>query len=157
MDFGEAEDKKYFVVADVQKGKTKVDWRELTEVRPFIDRYLNLESDKDVTKQLQKTLPSSEELEDAILRLTLEYPREWETLIDEAALRELTATAFEFHFVKRPQMETRIRIPEDQSVGSMTPAELLDIYWKSMHTDEEAREELLKKAGEIIESITGQD
>jgi exonuclease SbcD len=83
--------------------------------------------------------------------LTLEYPREWETLIDDAALRELTSGAFEFHLIKRPQVETRIRIPEDKAVGSMTPEELLDLYWKSAHTDSGDRETLMRLAREIIE------
>ncbi|MEK6223130.1 MAG: hypothetical protein N2D54_12870, partial [Chloroflexota bacterium] len=79
------------------------------------------------------------------------YPRDWETRIDESALREETAGAFEFHLVKRPKIETRIRIPEDQLVGSLSPEELLDIYWKSAHTDEDNRDVLMKLAKDIIE------
>jgi exonuclease SbcD len=152
VDFGEARDKKYFVVAEVEKGKTTYDWRELTGIRKFIDPPpYQITSDEKVTEQLMKVLPSSKEMEDAIVRLTLEYPREWEALIDEAALRELASGAFEFHLIKRPQVETRIRIPEDKAVGSMTPEELLDLYWKSAHTDSGDRETLLKLAREIIE------
>ena len=155
VDFGEIKDQKFFVIANVDKGDTKVEWRELSDIRPFIDRSLTLETDQNVTQQIRQVLPSSEELEDAIVRLTLTYPRDWEGLIDEAALREITANAFEFHLVKRPQMDTRIRIPEDKNVGSMTPAELLDIFWKSSHSDAGSQEELLELAQEIIDSIYG--
>jgi exonuclease SbcD len=152
VDFGEARDKKYFVVAEVEKGKTSYEWRELTGIRKFIDPPpYKITSDENVTEQLKKLLPSPKEIEDAIVRLTLEYPREWETLIDDAALRELTSGAFEFHLIKRPQVETRIRIPEDKAVGSMTPEELLDLYWKSAHTDSGDRETLMRLAREIIE------
>ena len=47
--------------------------------------------------------------------------------------RAQTAAAFEFHLVKRPQMETRIRLPDDQSVGSLNALELLEIYWRANH------------------------
>ncbi|MGD8457487.1 MAG: exonuclease SbcCD subunit D [Anaerolineales bacterium] len=152
VDFGEARDKKFFVVAEVEKGKTSYEWRELTGIRKFIDPPpYQITSDENVTEQITKVLPPPREMDDAIVRLTLEYPREWETLIDDAALRELTSGAFEFHLIKRPRVETRIRIPEDKAVGSMTPEELLDLYWKSAHTDSGDKEALLKLAREIIE------
>jgi exonuclease SbcD len=150
VDFGEAKDDKFFVIAEVSKGQTQVDWRQLTEVRPFFDHYLKLESDQEILQQLREILPSPEEMKDGILRLILEYPRDWEALIDDAALREMTDTAFEFQLVKRPQIETRIRIPEDKTVGSLTPIELLDIYWKSTHTDADETLILLQIANEII-------
>jgi exonuclease SbcD len=152
VDFGEARDKKYFVIVDVEKGKTKYEWRELTGIRKFFDPPpYKITSDKNVTEQLINILPPADEIEDAIVRITLEYPREWETLIDDAALREVASGAFEFHLVKRPQMDTRIRIPEDKTVGSMSPEELLDLYWKSAHTDTADRETLLKLAKQIID------
>ncbi len=39
VDFGEAGDDKFFIIAEVEKGNTKVEWRQLTGVRPFIDRF----------------------------------------------------------------------------------------------------------------------
>jgi exonuclease SbcD len=82
--------------------------------------------------------------------LVIEYPRDWEPLIDEAALREYAAGAFEFHLVKRPQMETRIRLPEDQTVGSLSPLELLELYWRAAHTDPQEIASLSELAAEII-------
>ena len=96
-------------------------------------------------------------MEGAILRLTLEYPREWEALIDDAALRELTASTFEFHLVKRPKMDTRIRIPEDQQVSELSPYELLDLYWKSSHVEEAERDSLTQLAKEIIDNANIED
>lgn len=153
VDFGEAQDKKYFVIAEVEKGKTHYEWRELKGIRKFIDRQLKLESNEQVTDQLRHTLPSMQEMEGAIVRLSLEYPRDWESLIDEAALREITSEAFEFHLVKRPKMETRIRIPEDKNVGSLSVVELLDIYWKSAHTEVVDTDTLMALAKEIIQRV----
>jgi len=153
VDFGEAQDKKYFVIAEVEKGKTRYEWRELKGIRKFIDRQLKLESNEQVTDQLRRALPSMQEMEGAIVRLSLEYPRDWESLIDEAALREITSEAFEFHLVKRPKMETRIRIPEDKNVGSLSVVELLDIYWKSAHTEVVDTDTLMALAKEIIQRV----
>jgi exonuclease SbcD len=157
VDFGEAKDKKYFVLADVGKGKTSYEWREIENIRKFIDRYHKIESNENVTEKLREVLPSPDEMRDAILRLTIEYPRDWESLIDEAALREITAETFEFHLVKRPKIETRIRIPEDKSVGSLTPEELLDIYWKSADSEAVDTQTLMILANEIIQQVESGD
>jgi len=150
VDFGEVADDKFFVVARVACGNTDVEWRQLTGVRPFIDRFVQLTSQENVTETILSKLPSQQELEGAILRLVLDYPRDWEKLIDEAALRQYTAETFEFHLVKRPQIEARIRLPEDRAVGSLTPLELLEVYWNGSHVPPEEQEELKKLAEEII-------
>jgi len=58
-------------------------------------------------------------------------------LKDDGAIQEYASGAFEFHFVKRPQMDERIRLPHDQTVGDLTPAELLEKFWQASHTPEE--------------------
>jgi exonuclease SbcD len=159
VDFGEIADDRFFVIARVARGRTEVEWRKLTGIRSFIDRRLQLESSEDVTDQLRRALPPVEQLEGAIVRLVLEYPREWEALIDEAALREHTAGTFEFHLVKRPQMETRVRIPDGQNVGSLTPLELLDLYWRASHTDPADSQALNQLAARVMDEVlrgTGQ-
>lgn len=149
IDFGEAGDDKFFVIANVDKGKTQVDWRKLTGIRPFIDRFLRLESPDDVTTVLENALPSTDDLAGAIVRLTVDYPREWDSLIDETALRKYADSAFEFHLIKKPQIETRIRIPGDQSVSSLSPLELLDIYWRTHKVEE--TDQLNQLAKQVIE------
>ena len=158
VDFGEARDKKYYVIVSLAKGKASLDWRELKNIRPFIDLPLiTLDSETGVNKKIQSALPSAQKMKDAILRLTLEYPREFEALIDEAALRELTAECFEFHFVKRPKIDARVRIPEDQNVNEMSPYDLLDLYWKSSHLEEQDRNSLAQLAKEVIEDQSIED
>lgn len=151
VDFGEAKDDKFFVIAEVEKGQTQVEWKKLAGVRPFIDRRAVLETDQSVTETLIKALPKPEALKDAIVRLTVEYPREWDSLIDDAALRKHTEGAFEFHLVKRPQFESRIRIPEGQVVSSLSPLDLLDQYWRAAKIEKsEDMEALQKLAQEIL-------
>jgi exonuclease SbcD len=156
VDFGEAQDEKFFIIAQVEKGRTQVDWRPLTGIRPFVDRWVRLDSQEEVTAHLEGALAPVDALQDAIVRLTIEYPRDWEALIDENALRDLANEAFEFHLVKRPQMETRVRLPEDRAVGNLTPLELLDLYWRAAHTDGEEQESLGRLAEEVIRDVQGQ-
>jgi exonuclease SbcD len=155
VDFGEVDDDKFFVIAKVQRGKTKVRWCPLAGVRPFVDRSIRLESQSAVNERLRACLPAPEQLEGAIVRLTVEYPRDWETLIDDGALRQYAAGAFEFHLVKRPQAETRIRLPEDQAVGSLSPLELLDLYWRASHTQPDESKALQDLANTIIAEVDG--
>ena len=149
VDFGEAGDDKFFIIAEVEKGHTRVEWRQLTGVRPFIDRFIQLESPEDVTAVLERTLPSPEQVAGAILRLTVDYPREWDSLIDEPALRRYAQAAFEFHLIKRPQIESRIRLPADKTVSSLSPLDLLEQYWLASHVGDSVK--LQKMAKEIIE------
>ncbi|HEX9616612.1 MAG TPA: exonuclease SbcCD subunit D [Anaerolineales bacterium] len=151
VDFGEAKDDKFFIIAEVEKGQTRVSWHPLLGVRPFVDRYLCLDSHEDIEARLRAALPLQEQMAGAIVRLVVEYPREWEPMIDDAALREYVAGCFEFHFVKRPQIESRIRLPENQAVGSLDPLELLDLYWRASHTVTKEVEELNRLASEVIE------
>jgi exonuclease SbcD len=160
VDFGEAKDDKFFVVATLEMGAdTKVDWRKLMNVRPFIDRYVKLEVSENITDNLKSALPPTEKMKGAIVRLTVDYPRDFEKLIDDTALRAHTAEAFEFHLVKRPQIQSRIRLGADGSIASLTPLDLLEQYWRASHTSDNDIEMLQKLAGEILsdEQITDAD
>ena len=149
VDFGEAADDKFFVIAEVTRGTTRVEWKKLEGTRPFIDRRARLGSGENVTELLKAALPKVKEMDGAVVKLTVEYPREYDTLIDEPALRKYAEKTFEFHLVKRPQTEARIRLPNDQAVSSLSPLDLLDIYWRAAKT--ENADPLQKLAREVIE------
>ena len=162
VDFGEALEDRFFVVAHIEKDKdTRVEWRKLTGARPFIDRRASLKpalsavegSGENVTESLKSALPKVKEMDGAIVRLVVEYPRELDTLIDETALRKYAEKSFEFHLVKRPQTEARIRLPNDQAVSSLSPLELLDIYWRAAKVDDS--DSLQSLAREIIAGEEG--
>ncbi len=148
IDFGEAQDDKFFIVAEVTRGSTQVDWRKLAGTRPFIERRAVLGSSENVTEALKAALPRPKEMSEAIVRLSVEYPREWDTLIDEPALRKYAEKAFEFHLVKKPKAEARVRIPEGQVVSSMTPLDLLTQYFEAAKVNDP--DELQKLAQDIL-------
>ena len=149
VDFGEAKEERFFVIADVEKGRdTEVEWIQLTGVRKFIDCRATLDASENVTEFLKGKLPKPKEMSEAIIRLVVEYPREWDSLIDESALRKYAADAFEFHFVKRPQIESRVRIDDGQVVSSLSPMDLLGQYFDAAKISDP--EDLKKLAQEII-------
>ncbi|MDP1714163.1 MAG: exonuclease SbcCD subunit D [Anaerolineales bacterium] len=149
VDFGEVKEDRFFVIANVEKGEdTKFEWRELKGVRKFIDRRAILKSSENVIEFLKDALPKPKEMSEAILRLVVEYPREWDSLIDESALRKYTEGTFEFHLVKKPQSESRVRIPEGQLVSSLSPLDLLEQYFDAAKVTNAG--ELKKLAQEII-------
>jgi len=156
VDFGEAQDDKFYILARLERGSAQVEWRQLKNLRPFVDRYVCLKNSESVTDQLRQALPPPNELAGAVVRLVIEYPRDWETLIDEAALREHAAESFEFHLVKRPQMEARVRLPGDQAIGSLKPLELLELYWRAGHLESQASQELGRLAAQVIREVHGE-
>jgi exonuclease SbcD len=150
VDFGEAKEDKFFVIARVERGRTQVEWRQLNGVRPFIDVQVFLkEEDGDfgLSERLRSALPDQEKLAGAVVRMTIEYPRAWEALINDTPLRSHADGALEFRLIKHPLLDTRIRIPEGRAVGAMTPLELLQLFWDASHvnsTDQAALAELAK-------------
>lgn len=150
VDFGEVADDKFFVIAEVERGRTTVHWRKLDGVRPFVDKFVRAESGENLTERLIAALPDASQISGAIVRLVVEYPRDLEKLIDESALREHAKSALEFHFVKRPQVDARVRLPIDQSIAALTPLELLDTYWKSLGLAEDDASQLQTLASQIL-------
>ncbi len=137
VDFGEAAEEKFFVIAEVEAGRpARVDWRKL-DTRPFVDVQYTLTEPEEAAARLLSLLPPPERLEGAIVRLRLDYPAEWEPLIDDAALRQAAAGAFEFHLVKRPQAAARVRLQADEHIGALSPLDLLERYWRTIHVEEE--------------------
>jgi exonuclease SbcD len=154
VDFGEVADDKFFVISQVSAGEaTQVSWRKL-DGRRFFDCALKIVSEEDIAGQIIAALPAQDAIKDAIVRLSIEYPRQWDTLLNETTVRQYAEPAFEFHLVRRPQMEARLRLPEDQAISSLQPAELLDLYWKSSQSQPEDLEALQQLAGQIIQKAT---
>lgn len=150
VDFGEVGDEKFFVIAEIEQGKpTRVAWHKLNG-RKFIDRHVKVQNAELAMAQILAALPAQEEMKDATMRLVIEYPREWESMIDESEIRRVCQDTLELHFIRKAQSEARLRLPEDQSINSLSHIDLLEIYWKSIDLDGEELDTMKKIAGEII-------
>jgi exonuclease SbcD len=150
VDFGEINEEKGFIIAEIEKGHTDYRWQQLP-IRRFLDYRVELEDLLGVNEKIMAALPASEELTDAIVRLTLVYPSDLETLIDETRIYDHAQKAFAFQLIKKPITEARTRLGDSFEASSMTHAELLELYWKRQHIeDKDERERLQKLAEELI-------
>lgn len=155
VDFGEANDDKFYVIADIAAGQpTRVEWFRL-DGRRFIDRKLTITSPDDIPGQCIAALPPQEQLKDAIVRLVIDYPKALEPFLDEPGLRSYVKDlAFEFHLIRRAQIENRLRLPSNEALSSLAPVDLLDLYWKSIKLDDQETVELQKLAAQVIASAS---
>jgi len=160
VDFGEVIDDKYFVLAEIVKGDSKVSWVKL-DGRVFIDSFIDLQKidtkeDETIPNPIQiknfllENMPESSELEDAITRLTLVYPKDWENLIDEHWIQDHYKKALEIHINRKPIISTRLRLGEDEMISDFPPEKLLELYWQSNKISPDEINQLQKLAKEII-------
>lgn len=152
IDFGEVREKKGFVLAEVTKGKTKWRFVEL-RTRPFRDYRPETPTADTFMQDVLRQLPDPEAVEGAICRVQLEYPRDWEALIDEAAIARHFEKALSFQLQKHRLTEKRARLGDTVAVDQLSPLELLDTYWQS--TGLEAGEAAVMKAlaKEVFEGL----
>jgi len=104
-------------------------------------------------EQILSALPSESQMKDAVLRLSVAYPRDWEPMIDEPAIRQAAEGAFEFHFIRRPRTQVRIRLSADESIASLPPQDLLTKYWQAVPPADGDPAELNDLAADIIRSV----
>lgn len=154
VDFGEAADDKFFIIARIEKGNTTYEARKLSG-RRFIDLSVKLKAGENMMERVLAVLPAEDVLADAMLRLVVDYPREMEVFLEEAVLREKCAPAFEFHLVRRPQEEARSRFSAEDSVANLTPIELLGRYWQTVKLEPGNTEPLQRLAASIIQQVSG--
>jgi len=161
VDFGELEDQKYFVIGEIEKGKTIVNWIPLSG-RHFSDKTIDIRilaklfgegkipEAKEVLRYIEENLPDQEEILDAIARLTLIYPQDWEPLIDNNQIQTHYKDSFEIQIIKKPQVNMRLRLAEDESIGSLSPIQLLEKYLLRENIDQMEIQDLRELASKII-------
>lgn len=152
IDFGEARETKGYVLAEIEKGKAE--WRFIPlKTRPFVDIRIILKDPKSIMADILSEIPAAEKLEQSIVRLQLTYPADWEALIDYTAIEQALNRAFDFKIVKNRQAEARSRLGDIAAVETLSPVQLLDLYFKSAGMEEAEAAPLQKIGAEIIRSV----
>jgi len=154
IDFGEINDRKTCVLAQIEKGRTAFEWKELSG-RQFISTSVEIEEMEDMQCRILDALPPADRIKDAIVRLSVTYPKEWEAMIDETAVRRAAETAFSFHFVRKPVTASRQRFPGGKPLGTLPPGDLVHLYWQSMQVDKDEIKHLGAMADDIIQTVQG--
>jgi exonuclease SbcD len=149
IDFGEAKEKKGFVLAEVSRGQT--DWRFVPlKTRPFVDLEITIDSADTFMQDVMAWLPGAEEVDGAICRVQLSYPRDWEPLVDEAAIGERFHSALSLQILKHRQSDKRSRLGDIVAVEALSPQELLDHYWINIGLEEAEADAMRALAKEIL-------
>jgi len=153
MDFGEIRDQKGYIIAEVERKSTHFAFSKL-QGRKFLSCEVKIDEREDITETILAQMPARETLQDAIFRLILHYPRKWEALIDERRIRAYAEEAFEFYLVRNTHDGVRVKLPEgSSSLTQISSRQLLDLYWESVHMDDDAQvEELQRMATTIMHS-----
>ena len=151
VDFGEVNDEKSFVIASIERGKTTYELRKL-HGRNFIDRSVKVETSTDMMEKVLSVIPDPVELQGAIFRLTVDYPRNLDAFLDEAEIRSRVSDTFDFHLLRKPREEARLRLPADESIAALSPLKMLELYWNSINQRPADSQPIKELAASIIES-----
>ncbi len=150
IDFGDARQPKGFVVASVSRGQTEWEFVPV-QTRPFVDVVADTPSADTFMADLLAQLPRPASIEGAICRVQLAYPRDWEPLLDEAAIREHFRGALSLQLLKRTLAENRARLGDTAAVERLSPVELLDLYWQTTGLDADEAEAMRALAREVLQ------
>jgi exonuclease SbcD len=152
IDFGEARETKGFVLAEVEKGRATWDFVAL-RTRPFHDFTPRTDSADTFMADIMRQLPEAEEVRDAICRVQLTYPRDWEPLLDEAAIAARFHEALLYQLVKHRESGDRTRLGELAAVEALAPEEMLDLYWRTISLDEDEAQAMKALAREVFTEL----
>ena len=149
IDFGEAKERKGFVLGELARGRTQ--WRFVPlNTRRFFDYTADTPAQESFMRDIMRQLPDPEAIEGAICRLQLVYPADWESQLDEAAILRHFEKAFSFQLQKHRLSEKRARLGDTAGVERLTPLELLDKYWQTVEVGKEDAAVLQQMAKEIF-------
>jgi DNA repair protein SbcD/Mre11 len=149
IDFGEVKERKGYVLAQVGRGQTEWEFVPL-ETRRFIDLKLETRHADTFMADIERQLPPPAEVKEAICRVQLRYPRDWEPLLDERLILDHFEAAFSIQLQKQRQDDKRARLGDTAAVETMSPLELLDIYWQTTDLGVEEQEAMQALAQEVL-------
>jgi hypothetical protein len=87
---------------------------------------------------------------DAVCRVQLSYPRDWEPLVDEVAIAQWFRESLSFQILKHRHSEKRSRLGDTVAVEELRPEDLLKQYWQTIGLDEEEAKAMQNLAAEVL-------
>jgi hypothetical protein len=99
---------------------------------------------------IMRQLPPAGRIKDAICRVRLSYPHDWETLLDEAAIYNHFAGALSIQIQKLRDLNRRTRLGDTVGLETLTPTEMLALYWQTQALDQAETEALQSLAKELL-------
>lgn len=155
IDFGEEGDPKGFCWVELERSNTQ--WQfERVSARPFVTLKLDLRQNPYPTQTVVEEI-EDHDLEDAIVRLLLQFSPESEAKFNEAIVRDALKRANVFFIAAiSKELEQAARARLGVSPEGLTPMELLEKYLISTETPPDRRAQLLELAQEIMDEVKEQ-
>lgn len=149
IDFGEAREKKGYVMAEVGRDQTKWEFIPL-KTRPFVDVFIEPDSADEFMQYILHQLPDEKIVEDAVCRVQLSYPRDWEPLVDEAAIAQHFKESLSFQILKHRHSEKRSRLGDTVAIEELRPEDLLKQYWQTIGLEDEETKAMQNLAADVL-------
>ncbi|MGB0384953.1 MAG: metallophosphoesterase family protein [Ardenticatenaceae bacterium] len=151
IDFGEAKEKKGFVVAEIGDGPTR--WKFIeTPTRPLRQIVIKAREEANPMSLVEKTL-SSMKLKDAVVKVIIRATLENEPHLNIRDIRKLLNDKEVAHIasiIRDVERPTRLRLGTAQEIANATPRELLGRYFEAKQVATDRRETLLQYADFIF-------
>jgi len=148
IDFGEAGERKGYVLAEIERGRAE--WRFVPlKTRPFIDIAVRIEAPETFMDEIMGRLPPQERVAGAICRVQVEFAQEHESLLDEKPIRDHFVDAFDLRILKHRLGSNRSRLPSGVAVETLTPEDLLRLYWRTKDQTDADIDALVELAQEV--------
>lgn len=151
IDFGEAKEKKGFIVAEIDGGPTRWTFIE-TPTRPL--RQITIDARKLPTPMtLVKDTLSAMKLTNSVVKLIIKATPENESHLNIRDIRKLLKEKEVAHvaaIIKDVERPTRLRLGTAQEIANASPRELLSRYFQAKQVARDRRETLLKYADLIF-------
>ncbi len=148
IDFGEAKERKGFVLVHLEKGRAE--WRFVpVNARRFVT--IRVQADGEHPTQQVLDAIAEHPIADAVVRLIIQTTPEAEPLLDEGAIRQALDPAFYIAAITREvERPVRLRLGSQESIEALTPRQLLERYFIARQLPPERIEQLLRYADEIM-------
>jgi len=153
VDFGEEDEEKGFVVAEVERGHTDFRFVPMS-ARRFVTIRVEAMGDDPMAAIAQAV--ARHPVDGAVVRMFVRTKAELEPQIDDRICRQLLKDAFHIaaivHDVDRSE---RVRLVSDKSVETLTPRELLVEYLKYKEVPSDRVQTLLEHADRLMTADPG--
>jgi len=153
VDFGEEKEDKGFVVAEVEKGRARFEFRTVP-ARRMVTVSVDIQGD-DPTQEALNAIARARP-RDAIVRVFIRAREDQALRLDQKALNEALADAF---YVAAVNVERERQVRTRLGVGALeqlTPVEILARYLEQRGESKERFDRLLQKGSEILNQAASQ-
>ena len=153
IDFGEEGERKGFVMATVERGKSAWDFIPV-DARPFVTIRIDVTKEDDPMTAILTEL-KGHPLSQAIVRLIIKATEEQETLLEDKPIRQaLNGASYIASIVRDIDRLQRHRFG-NISTEELSPPEALKLYFDTKNMPADQQEELLSYATAIFEEGDG--